>query len=98
MTPLTSTTTIASPTACTTCSKSIAAMVAGPSHHADGVEGRDPVGAVAQFREHLVGVLAEQRRPGDLGLQVGELDRAADRQVLAALLVVDLDDGAALAQ
>ena len=44
--------------------------------------------------QDLVGVLAQQRRALHLGDAVGELDRVADRQVLAARRVIDLDDGA----
>ena len=48
--------------------------------------------------QDLVGVLAQQRRALDLGDAVGELDRVADRQVLAARRMIDLDDGAGVAQ
>jgi len=43
-------------------------------------------------------VLAQQRGSGNLGREAGELDRAADRKVAAALLLLHLDHGAAGAQ
>ncbi len=43
-------------------------------------------------------MLAEQRRALHVGRAVGHLDRIADGQVLAARRVIDLDDGAGLAQ
>ena len=43
-------------------------------------------------------MLAEQRRSGDCRRELGEFDGAPDGQVLAALLVVDLDHAAAGAQ
>src|SRR6266542_6476785 len=54
--------------------------------------------AVPQLREHLLRVLAQQRRARHLGRAVRHLDRIADRQILAALRVIDLDDGSGLAQ
>src|SRR5438105_14033037 len=87
MAPRASVTTTASPTAFTSWPKSISAGTACSS--SDGL-GRlklaDLLAAVAQVRQHLLGVLAQQRRAGDLGLQVRELDRAADSKVGAALL------------
>ena len=41
-------------------------------------------------------MLAEQRGALDLADAVGQLDRIADRQVLAACRMVDLDDGAVI--
>ena len=58
----------------------------------------DLIRAVAELCEDLVGVLAEQRRALHVGRTVGHLDRIADREVLAARRVIDLDDGAGLAQ
>ncbi len=43
-------------------------------------------------------MLAKERRARDVGRAVGHLDRIADGQILAALRVVDFDDGARLAQ
>src|SRR5712692_3599841 len=54
--------------------------------------------AVTQLRQHFVGVLAQQRGSGNLRREAGELDRAADRKVAAALLLLHLDHGAAGAQ
>src|SRR6202011_3226568 len=45
-----------------------------------GVELGDGVRVVSQSGKHLIGVLAQQRRARDLGLEGGELDRAADGQ------------------
>src|SRR5271163_1432996 len=56
---------------------------------------RDLFRAVAQLLQHLVGMLAQQRSAGDLRREVGELDRAADGEILAAFLFLDLDDSAA---
>src|SRR5690348_4387183 len=53
--------------------------------------------AVAELLQHFLGVLAQQRRRRDLGLEIRELDRAADRQVSAAHLVRHFDDRAGLA-
>jgi hypothetical protein len=50
------------------------------------------------LRQDLVGVLAQQRRALHLGDRVGHLDRVADRQVLAAGRMIDLDHGAGVAQ
>src|SRR5438876_5827435 len=58
----------------------------------------DLFSAVTQLRQHFGGVLAQQRGSGNLGREAGELDRAADRQVAAALLLLHLDHGAAGAQ
>src|SRR3546814_15381137 len=55
--------------------------------------------AVAEdIAQDLLGVLAEQRRALHVGRRVRQLDRVADGQVLAALRMVDLDDGAGRAQ
>src|SRR3954463_7384697 len=70
----------------------------GRSDRAGLVHRPDLFRRVAQIRQHLVGMLAEQRRGLHLDLQVGELDRASDGQVLAELRVRHLDHGAALAQ
>src|SRR6266581_2410837 len=78
-----------------------AGLPAEPRRRLDGALGakrRDLRRVVAQFRKNLLGMLAEQRRTLDLGRAVGELDRVADAEVLAARRVVDLDDGAGLAQ
>src|SRR2546423_11172087 len=54
--------------------------------------------AQAELGEHLLRVLTEERGAPDLGEAVGHLDRVAHRQVLAALGMIDLDDGAGGAQ
>src|SRR5467141_2287193 len=51
------------------------------------------LGGVSQLTQHLVGVLAQERRALDLGREGGKLHRAADGPVRAAHLVRDLDDG-----
>src|SRR5216683_2523165 len=43
-------------------------------------------------------MLPQQRGAGDFRRKIGELDRAADSQILAALLLLHLDDRAAGAQ
>src|SRR5258708_9905825 len=53
---------------------------------------------VTEIAQNFIGVLAQHGRGLHFDLQVRELDRAADRQVLAANLVVDFHDRAALAQ
>src|SRR5688572_4085215 len=58
-----------------------------------GPQRGDVARAVAQFLQHLVGVLAQERRALHLGRAVRHLDRVAHRQVLASRGVVDLDDG-----
>src|SRR5437773_817990 len=58
----------------------------------------DLLDAVPQLRQHFGGVLAQQRGSGNLGREAGELDRAADRQVAAALLLLHFDYTAAGAQ
>jgi hypothetical protein len=65
---------------------------AGPSDDLVGVHRGDGIRVVAEFGENLVGVLAEQRRARDLGREPGKLDRAPDRQVRAAILLLDLDE------
>src|SRR5690348_9871945 len=59
---------------------------------------RDGVRVVTQFGEDFVGVLTEQWRSLDVRLERRELDRAADGEVRAAALLLDLDDAAAGAQ
>src|ERR1700730_13540068 len=54
--------------------------------------------SITEIAQNFVGVLAQHGGGCHFDLQVRELDRAADRQVLAANLVVDVDDRAALAQ
>src|SRR6266404_8102900 len=49
--------------------------------------------AVAELTQHLVGVLAQERRALDLGREGRKLHRAAHGPVRAAHLVRDLDDG-----
>lgn len=59
----------------------------------------DLVVAEAEYgAQNLVGVLAEQRRAGDVARAIRQLDRVADREVLAAGRVIDLDHGAGRAQ
>src|SRR6266478_915224 len=58
----------------------------------------DLFSAITQLRQHFGGVLAQQRGSGNRGREAGELDRAADRKVAAALLLLHLDHGAAGAQ
>ncbi len=53
----------------------------------------DLVFAVAELTQHVVGVLAQERRALDLGREGRKLHRAADGPVRAAHLVRDLDDG-----
>src|SRR5215510_14010288 len=48
--------------------------------------------------ENLLRVLAEQRRALHVADAVRHLDRVADRQILAALRMIDLDHGAGLPQ
>src|SRR5262249_1873539 len=48
--------------------------------------------------EDLVSVLAEQRRAGHFAWTIGEFDRVADRKILAASRMIDLDHGAGRAQ
>src|SRR6516225_3376471 len=67
-----------------------------PSDDLLGAERRDRILSVAQFGQHLLGVLAQQRRANHVGRAVGELDRVAYAQVLAALRVIDLDHRAGL--
>src|SRR5271166_1805324 len=57
---------------------------------------RDLVLAVTKPVEDLVGVLAEQWRPLHLDRRVGELDRRAELDVLAARRMIELDQKAAL--
>jgi len=54
--------------------------------------------AITQLRQHFGGVLARQRGSGNLGREARELDRAADRKVAAAVLLLHLDHAAAGAQ
>src|SRR5262245_16239887 len=49
------------------------------------------VAEAEHLAQDLVGVFAEQRRAGDLARRVRQLDRVADRDVLATGGVVDLD-------
>src|SRR5690606_37618539 len=63
-----------------------------------GVHGGNLLGRIAQAGQHFVRVFAEQRRALDFRRQVRKLDRAAHGQILAARLVLDLDDGTRLAQ
>src|SRR5262249_28169545 len=58
----------------------------------------DGVRVVAQAGEDLTGELAEQRRALDVGLELRELDRAADGQVGTPALLLHLDHGSALTQ
>src|SRR4030095_17197745 len=58
----------------------------------------DLVFAVSQLTQHLVSVLAQERRAGDLRREFRKLHRAADGPVRAAHLVRDLDDAADLLQ
>src|SRR5437899_5241879 len=71
---------------------------AGRSDDVLTVQLGDLFSAVAELRQHFVGVLAQQRGSGDLGREAGELDRAADREVAAAPLLLHLDHAAAGAQ
>src|SRR5215471_12939184 len=104
MEPAASVTTTASPTALRSCRRSsVSATVSIAisitlSAHAFGVHLGDLLGAVAETRQDFVRMLAKQRRAGDLGLEVRELDRAADGQVVATLLVRHFHDRAAGAQ
>src|SRR5579885_1150482 len=70
----------------------------GISHDLAAAHLRDLFGGVTKLGQHFVGVLAEQRRAGDFGREGGKFDRTADRQVLAALFLIDFNDGAAGAQ
>src|SRR5258708_18733351 len=54
--------------------------------------------SITEIAQNFIGVLAQYGRGLHFDLQVRELDRAADRQVLTANLVVDFHDRAALAQ
>src|SRR5712672_2107135 len=56
------------------------------------------VGQAQNLPQDLVGMFAEQRRARDLGRAVRHLDGIADREVFAALGMIDLDHGAARAQ
>src|SRR2546427_5857457 len=71
---------------------------AGRSYDVLTVQFGDLFSAVAELRQHFVGVLAQQRGSGDLGREAGELDRAADREIAAAPLLLHLDHAAAGAQ
>src|SRR3984893_16426048 len=62
------------------------------------VHPRDLFRAVAQLSQNLVGMLPQQRGAGNLRREAGELDRAADSQILAALLLLHLDDTATSTQ
>src|SRR6478609_6856165 len=59
---------------------------------------RDLVLAVPELSQHLFRMLAKERRACDVGGAVGQFDRIADRQILAALGVIDLHHGAGCAQ
>src|ERR1700744_1273347 len=75
--------------------------VTGPrlaSDHFLGPQQRQVLGAVAELGQHLLGVLAQQRRARHLGRAVRHLDRIAHRGVAPARRVVALDDRAAGAQ
>ena len=61
-------------------------------------QGGDHVGAIAEFGQHFLGMLAQKWRTGYFGRAVRHLDRITDRQVLAAHRMVDLDHGTGLAQ
>src|SRR5215472_4650716 len=63
-----------------------------------GVQRVDLALAQADLHENFLGVLTEQRRARDLGGAVRELDGIAYRQVLAALGMIDFDDGSSGAQ
>src|SRR6266568_7012227 len=64
-----------------------------------GVQLSDLLRAVEQdFRQHLVGMLTEQRSALHFNLQLRELDRATERHVLAATLLVNFHHRAALTQ
>src|SRR6266478_3547777 len=63
-----------------------------------GMQLADLLGAIPQLRQHLVGMLAEQRRAGNLRGEARELDGATDSEVRAALLLLHLDHAAAGAQ
>src|SRR5438477_3228248 len=56
------------------------------------------VGEAEHLAEDFVGVLAKQRRTGDVARAVRHLDGIADRKILAAGGVIDLDHGAGGAQ
>src|SRR5262245_47674804 len=59
----------------------------------------DLLGGVAEFLcENLLGVLAEQRRSLHLGDRVRHLHWIANREILSARRMVDLDDRAGVAQ
>src|SRR5205085_6787027 len=62
------------------------------------LEAGDLVGRVAELAQHLLVVLAQERRAFHIGRRGRQLDRVADRQVLAARGVVDLDHRAGGAQ
>src|SRR5665647_463483 len=53
---------------------------------------------VAELSQNFIGVFAQQRGSGNLGFEVGELDRAAHGPVATAFLMRHLDDRAAGAQ
>jgi len=57
------------------------------------VQFRNLRGGVSEFTQHLVGVLAQERRALDLRREFRKLHRATDRPVRAAHLVRDRDDG-----
>src|SRR5712672_895273 len=56
------------------------------------------VGKAQNLPQDLVGMFAEQGRTRDLGRAVRHLDGIADREVFAALGMIDLDHGAGRAQ
>ena len=56
------------------------------------------IAETGHLAQDLVGVLAEQRRAGDLARGVRQLDRVADRDVLAAGRMIDLGRDADRAQ
>src|SRR5690348_12490348 len=65
-----------------------------PSDGSDLLHLGDLFLGIAKLLQNFLRVLAEQRRRRDLGLEVRELDRAANRQVGAAYLVRHFDDRA----
>jgi hypothetical protein len=65
---------------------------------ARGAQLRDIRRRVTQLRQHLVGMLAEQRRPRDRNLAVGQADGIGHGHEGSALGMLHLDQGAALAQ
>src|SRR5258707_10662603 len=56
------------------------------------------IGEAQNLPQDLVGMFAEQRRARDLGRAVRHLDGIADREIFAALGMIDLDHGAGGAQ